>query len=401
MKTKQIQCYGCSLLCDDIYIEQDKGEVKTTINSCFRGNRFIRNYLSESRIQQPIHKQMGLEMFLSSEEATNLLKKEISESNSITFYGLGTIGYQEQVQVLTTIKSLLKAGKKVAIHDLESIMDNYLVSTRTTVGQAINNADLFIFWEVDPTHSHPKLFGKLIFSRGIYRLSGKEMKKFILIQKNESDLTRLKDILIDNSEQSSSQLVNGFLDLLAGKPLENITIGTLSVDNLRELKSFLQATEYGIILCSTPIKDQIQLDDLSQLIQKLNENVKGRFAFLPVTPKSNDCGLFNALTKIIGTQFDSLMPNNNPSNLAIVFGGEYLRDEFNPHNFEYPEKRMILFDNFKSPISNKAVITVPFAIPGIECNDTAVRMDGINVNLIKWNSPSEEIKTIRHIFKNL
>ncbi len=401
LKTKQVQCFGCSLLCDDIYIERENGEVKTTINSCFRGNSFIRNYLSEIRIQQPIQKQMGLEMFLDIEGATNLLKKEISELNSIRFYGLGAVGYQDQIQILTTIKSLLNIGKNVTVHNLETLMDNYRISARTTIGQAINNADLFIFWNIDPTHSHPKLFGKLIFSRGMYRLSGKEMKKFILIQKTESYLTRLKDILIDISEQSNSQLVNGFLELLADKPLEKLSIGTLSVDNLRELKSFLQATEYGIILGISPITDHIQIDEISHLIQKLNENVKGRFAFLPVTPKSNDGGLFNALTKIIGNQLDSLKPIDEPSDLAVVFGGEYLRDEFNPHTFEYPEKKIILFDNFKSPISNKAVITIPFAIPGIECNDTAVRMDGINVDLIKWSPPSEEIKTIRHIFQKL
>ncbi|MBN2155742.1 MAG: hypothetical protein JW776_06845 [Candidatus Lokiarchaeota archaeon] len=403
MRTKKIQCYGCALLCDDVYIKLTKdGVVENTINSCFRGNGFIKNYLSESRLQQAVQKQSGLEILLSHEEVVSNLKEELLKASSIKFYGLGAISYQDQLQVLNVARKLYEEKKTIQIDKISENNDVLLSPSLTGIGQGINNADVFIFWNVDPTHSHPKLFGKLLFSRGMFRLSGKEMKKFILIQKQESDLTRLKDILIDNSTQSSSQLVTGLIHLLEGKSLDEISIGNLSKDNLRELKTFLQATEYGIIICNTPIQDHISITDLNLLMEKLNTYVKGRFSLLALPSMSNDFGLTSALFMTFGEEIASISPKSqDPADLAIIFGGEYLRDEFNPPQINFPEKKVILFDNFKSSFSSKASVTIPYSIPGIEANGTAIRLDGINLNLHKWNDPPGEVKSISEIFQSL
>jgi len=402
MKSKQIQCFGCSVLCDDIYVEfEDDGSLKTTINSCFRGNSFIKSYLSENRLSQSVQKQMGLEMFLGNDETISFLEKEISEANSINFYGMGTISYQDQLQVLLKIKEIIDKKKTVSIDGLNNSSEFLLLPSLSTIGQGINNVDVFIFWNTDPTHSHPKLFGKLLFSRGMFRLSGKEMKKFILIQKEDSDLTRLKDILLDISNQNSSQFIKEFEKLLDGKPLEEVSLGNLSIENLRTLKTFLQATEYGLIVGATPLSDQISISEFSDFLQKLNSFVKGRFAYMPLTSLTNEIGLYSEVTKIFGKDDKIFQSKLKPADLAIVFGGEYLRDEYNPKEFEYPEKKVILFDNFKSNYSKNAIITIPYAIPGIECDGCATRLDGINVDLLKWNFPEEDVKTIKEIFDRI
>ncbi len=402
MNSKQVQCFGCSVLCDDIYIEfEDDGSLKNTVNSCFRGNNFIKNYVSENRLTQPVQKQMGLEMFLGEDEAISFLEREITEAKSIKFYGMGAISYQDQLKVSMIIKKIIEKKKAVSIDGIETISELLLIPSLSTIGQGVNNADVFIFWNSDPTHSHPKLFGKLLFSRGMFRLSGKEMKKFILLQNEDSDLTRLKDILIDISNQNSSQFVKEFEKLLDGKPLEQISLGNLSIENLRTLKTFLQATEYGLIMGSTPFSEQVSISEFSQLLQKLNSFVKGRFAFLPLTSLTNEIGLFSAVTKVFGKDDRIFQSSSEPADLAIVFGGEHFRDEFNPKEFEYPEKKIILFDNFKSNYSKNAIITIPYAIPGIECNGCATRMDGINVDLLKWINPKEYVKPIREIFDQI
>jgi formylmethanofuran dehydrogenase subunit B len=402
MKSIQMQCFGCSILCDDIYVEFDEnGDLKSTINSCFRGNSFIRNYLSENRIQNPIQKQMGLEIFLGSDESVVCLQEEISKANSIKFYGIGALSYQDQIQVLTTIRQLREKKKKVSIHGLNKIREIYELSFRTTIGQGVNNADVFIFWDADPTHSHPKLFGKLLFSRGMFRLSGKEMKKLILIQKKDSDLTRLKDILIDSSEQPYSELIIEFLKLLDGTPVEKIKLGNLSIENIRTLKVFLEATEYGILVFETDNTKHIPMSEFNKLLRKLNQFVKGRFMCMFLSLRSNDIGLLSASTKIFGKNFQSFSSEDTSDDLAIVFGGEYIRDEFHPHSLEYPEKKLILFDNFKSPLSKNAYITIPYAIPGIESEGIAIRMDGVNIDLHSWSKPKEDVKTIREIFSKI
>jgi len=402
MNTRQIQCFGCSLLCDDLYIEFDtNGILHTIVNSCFRGTRFIKNYLSDQRIRQSIQKQMGLDMLLSTEEAISILEQELLKAQSIKFYGIGAISYQDQLAVMQKIVELKKKNKTVYVDGIKEIFD-FFILFQTTIGQAINNADLFLFWECDPTHSHPKLFGKLLFSRGMFRLSGKEMKKLIIVQKQDSDLTRLKDILIDRSSQTTSQIIKNFINLLENKSLDTITIGNLSRDNLRELKAFLEATEYGVLVCNTPLGDYFQPDELNRYLARLNASGKGRFVFLPLTPTSNYFGMYAAYTKIVGNYSESVTPlKDGYADLAIIFGGEYLRDEFSRHPLEIPEKKVILFDNLKSNYSNHARITIPYAIPGIECDGTAIRMDNVNVDLSLWNSPNENIYTIQKIFNKI
>jgi formylmethanofuran dehydrogenase subunit B len=389
-------------MCDDVYVEiEDTDVLKNTINFCFRGNNFIKNYMSENRLKQPIQKQMGLDMYLDANEVKSLLEKEISNANSIKFYGMGAISYQDQMHVLAKVHDMIKKGKNVSIEGINHNLELISPIIQSTLGQGINNADVFIFWNTDPTQSHPKLFGKLLFSRGMFRLSGKEMKKFIVVQKEDSDLTRLKDILIDFSQQTSSQLINEFKKLMDNKPLDTISLGNLSIENLRTLKTYLEATEYGLIVCDTPISNKMEVSELNELLQSLNSFVKGRFAFMPLTFYPNEFGLYAAVSKIFGEDLKNITESSDPADLAIIFGGEYLRDENIARELIYAEKKTILFDNFKSNYSKKAIITIPFSIPGIECDGTAIRTDGVDVDLIQWKSPEDEVKSIIEIFDSL
>ncbi len=402
MTIKQIQCYGCSILCDDIFIDlKSDGVLQSTINSCFRGNAFIKNYFSENRLQKPTQTQMGLEIFLDMEETTSFIKKELTSAKSIKFYGLGALSYQDQLSVFLKIKELKKKNKQISISGLKPLQEILSIPIQSTIGEGINNADVFLFLTTDSTHSHPKLFGKLLFSRGMFRLSGKEMKKFILVQNQDSDLTRLSDILIDISQQNISQFVKEFEKLLDNVPLEQFSLGNLSVENLKTLRTYLTATEYGFIVCSIPISDHLPLEEFSILMQKLNSFVKVRFVFIPLTTETNEGGVLSSLSAVFGREAFGLDSNQSETDLAIVFGGEYLRDEYKPKEIEFREKNIILFDNFKSIYSKNAKITIPFAIPGIECNGTAIRMDGVNVDLKKCTNPPDEIKTVKEIFSNL
>jgi formylmethanofuran dehydrogenase subunit B len=227
------------------------------------------------------------------------------------------------------------------------------------------------------------------------------MRKFIVIQKEDSDLTRLKDILIDFSQQDSSQLINEFKKLMDDQSLETISLGKLSIENLRTLKTFLKATEYGLLVCDTPINNHFKISELNDLLQHLNSFVKGRFAFLPLTYYPNELGLYSAASKILGSDLKSVTESSDTADLAIIFGGEYLRDEYISEEIKFPEKKAILFDNFKSNFSKKALITIPFSAPGIESDGIAIRTDGINVNLHQWKSPEEEVKSIMEIFESL
>ncbi len=409
--SKKIICFGCSLLCDDVYIELDADEkLNKTINSCFRGNSFLKNAVSESRFQSSFQKDMGLYMNLSIDESLDFVKEEIEKASSIKFYGIGSLSYSSQLAVMDYIKKLTQSGKNVKVENCGNIIQitNKLGLNLSSLGQAINNGDVFIFWNTDPTHSHPKLVGKLLFTRGYFRSSGKEVKKLILIEEKESDLTRLKDINISDLDIEPAQIVESIGNLLASESVKGKNFLNLDELNLTKLKDYIGSTEYGLLITTVPydIEDSNEwLSHVGKFLKLLNQHSHGRFSLLPLTQNINDVGFsFSVLSVFTPDEINHLFTrekNSEGSDLAIIFGGEYLHDEYKIKEFEYPEKRLILFDNFKSNVSKRAKITIPYAIPGIEVEDIAFRFDGINIDLKKWTNPPSDVSSAEAFFKRL
>ena len=403
---KRIVCYGCSLLCDDVYIDYNEKKQIFTVNGCFRGDSFLKRYNSENRLHYGIQKDMGLFMNVSASESSVFLTEKVNESQSIKFYGIGTLSYDSQISVMNFAHRLMKQGKLVKFENcanLIQIITKFGLNT-SSIGQAINNADVFIFWKTDPTHSHPKLVGKLLFTRGLLRSSGKEVKKLILIEAEESDLTRLKDIKIDDKNYNPSDIVSDLKVLMASDDVSVVKIDDLDKLNKENLKEYIKATEFGFIVTMVPFdRDESHrwFEIISELLNLLNNHALGRFSLLPLTLMPNEMGQSMAALSIFSAdQIQRLITQDGfeNSDLAIVFGGEYLRDEYKIKDFEYPERTVILFDNFKSDISKRAKITIPYAVPGIEFEDLAIRFDGLNLKLIKWLDPPEEVWTINKIF---
>ncbi|MHA1729830.1 MAG: hypothetical protein ACTSWY_14035 [Promethearchaeota archaeon] len=405
---KKITCFGCSLLCDDIYVELDSDEnLIRTVNSCFRGTNFLKSYKTDLRFKTSIQKNMGLFMNIPMDESLEIFNKEIKNASNITFYGMGAISYNSQIAVMRFIKRLLENGKTVNIKNFSNLirLTTKYGLTLTSIGQAINNADIFIFWKTDATHSHPKLTGKLLFSRGFFRSTGKEVKKFILIENKESDLTRLKDLNIDDSGITPVMLTENISKLLDPKNDGVVKFEGMNDLNTNYFKNYLLSTEYGVLITTVPFEQKKSDEWLSQignLLKILNKKVNGRFSLLPLTVTSNELGQsMAALSEFSADEIKQLINPTDSSidpDLAIIFGGEYLRDEYKIEDYEYPEKRIILFDNFKSNLSKRAKVTIPYAIPGIECESNVVRFDGVNINVEKWSDPPKNVRTIEKIF---
>ncbi|MHA1339429.1 MAG: hypothetical protein ACTSRZ_04795 [Promethearchaeota archaeon] len=409
-----ITCYGCSVLCDDIYVELDNSNsIIKTINSCFKGNDFLHLISDERRFSSPVQKQMGLTLNLSMDEAVETLQSMIDQAKSISFYGLGSISYNDQLIILKYIKELLKKGKKIILKNCSNLI--YHSSKKglflTTIGQAANNADVFVYWNTDPTHSHPKLTAKILFSRGRFRSTGKEVKKLILIESEESDLTHLADvrILLKNKPESIQHFLNELEKLLTKDSIDLSSLKNFGIDEpvAKNLKKYLSA-EYGIFVTTAPLNRNLSAEKLN-FVKKfqdvLNLNARGKFMILLLSEMPNEIGLSHAvLTMFQADEIEKMMnlsQSNIPSDLGLVFGGEYLRDEYIKDRFEYPESNKILFDNYPSNYDKLFKFKIPYAIPGIEHEDIAFRLDGISVKLKKWSEPPEEVWPISKIFKKL
>ncbi|MHA1820266.1 MAG: hypothetical protein ACTSU2_10945 [Promethearchaeota archaeon] len=409
---KRVVCFGCSLLCDDVYVElKDNGDLIRTVNSCFRGTKFLREYKQDLRITAAFQKSMGLMMNLDPKEVLDYLEEQIGAANSIKLYGIGALGFNDQVAVFKFIKLLLEKGKNVTVESCGNVLRliTELGIPVTTIGQGINIGDVFLAINADPTHTHPKITSKLVFSRGYFRSAGKEIKRLVIIQEGDNDLEKSADLTIKNAGQSYEELFKNIVTMIEKNTTDGVKIGDINELNIQDFKRFLEETEYGLLITTIPessVEARDWLLKIKYLIDMLNKYTKGQYALIPLTLESNEMNLsIAALSTLNSDEIEKIQEtedaNKTPKDIAIVFGGEYLRDEYKTKEYVYPEKKIILFDNFKSPTSKRAKITIPYSMPGIEKEDYAIRLDSVSVGLKKWSEPPIDVWPIEKMFAEL
>ena len=59
-----------------------------------------------------------------------------------------------------------------------------------TLGEAINKGDVFVFWNANPLETHLRLLSKVIYSRGFFRITGYEVKKYVVVHPSDPDKFR-------------------------------------------------------------------------------------------------------------------------------------------------------------------------------------------------------------------
>ena len=137
MSGKRVKCTGCSLLCDDIIIKSNGLYIDEVYGACLKGKERFDQITSKNRILSPLIRKNG-----------DLVK--IASNSSIC-----------QGKVLNTSK---QTGM-----------------TLTTISEVINKTDLLIFWGANVAESIPRLLNKALFSRGKFRMTGREIKTIIII----------------------------------------------------------------------------------------------------------------------------------------------------------------------------------------------------------------------------
>ena len=181
MASKRIECTGCSLLCDDIIIKTDGLYIDEIIGACLKGKEKFDQVTSKNRILSPfVRKNSELEK-ISHSKALEEAIKIIKNSSKPLLYGFSTVSCQAQLKGIELAKitnglidsnSIICQGKVLNAAKQTGM-------TLTTISEVINKADLLIFWGANVAESIPRLLNKTVFSRGKFRMTGREIKTVI------------------------------------------------------------------------------------------------------------------------------------------------------------------------------------------------------------------------------
>ncbi|TFF88720.1 MAG: hypothetical protein EU548_08495, partial [Promethearchaeota archaeon] len=180
---EKVVCTGCSLLCDDILIKNSETSFDEIIGACLKGKERFESAFSERRLLEPYVRIGGQLKKVSYKEALEKAIELLKESSKPLLYGFSTTNCETQ-------KNSIKLAKKLNgfIDSNSSICQGKVLNkaakkgiTLTSITEVINKADFILFWGFNAAESIPRLLNKILFSRGKFRMTGREIKTFSII----------------------------------------------------------------------------------------------------------------------------------------------------------------------------------------------------------------------------
>jgi formylmethanofuran dehydrogenase subunit B len=427
MTSKRIECTGCSLLCDDIIIKTDGLYIDETIGACLKGKEKFDQVTSRNRILTPLKRKSGtLEKISYStalQEAVNILKK----SSNPLLYGFSTVSCQAQLKGIELARltngfidsnsiicqgKVLNAAKKTGM-------------TLTTISEVINKADLLIFWGANVAESIPRLLNKTLFSRGKFRMTGREIKTVIIIDPVKTasfGVMGVRDIALRIKPGEDIRLVQALKEeCCTPNTIPSEGVAGLDSDDLRRLLIQLTNAENGVIfigqgIVGSSMKSNI-IQELLDLVQMINiKQQKGRMSVMMLGGHYNMAGFDQVALSVSGRNHSLQFSNNELVDSSDTIITKIKNDDFDcsiivgtdpishlPWGLsqKLASKPLIVIDNKKTATSSIADLIIPSAITGIEAGGLVYRLDLVPIELKQYLKPPSNIISDEEILSQL
>jgi formylmethanofuran dehydrogenase subunit B len=287
--------------------------------------------------------------------------------------------------------------------------------TLTTIAEMINNVDTLILWGLNAAESIPRLLNKILFSRGKFRMTGREIKTLIIIDPVKTasfGVMGARDLALFIEPNKDLELIRVLKDECCNEDsIPSEGVAGLDKNDLKRMLQNLQGAENAVVLLGQGILtsqgSETTIKELIELIEMINLNQeKGRISLVMVGGHYNMAGFDHIALSETGRnqhlQFSSNMIakskdtiiskiKNEDFDSAIIVGTDPISHLPHQLSVKLASKPIILIDNRKSGVSQIADVVLPTAITGIECNGLAYRLDQVPVELKKIINPPSNI----------
>jgi len=427
---KRVPCSGCSLLCDDIIVRSDGLFIDEVIGACLKGKERFDQLTSNNRILSPLIKKNGVIEKCSWEEALEKAIEIIKNSSKPLLYGFSNTTCEAQLKGIELAKAIdgfidsnasICQGKVLEVAKTTGI-------TLTTVAELINKADLIVLWGANAAESIPRLLNKILFSRGKFRMTGREIRTLIIIDPVKTasfNVMGVRDLALQIQPNKDLELIRVLKEecCVAGS-ITSEGVAGLDKDDLKRLLLHLSETENGVIITGQgllrPQSGANIIEELLELIQMVNtKQEKGRISLIMMGGHFNMAGFDQVALSLYGKngglQFKNHQLSDNDENIdskiynedfdcSIIVGTDPISHLPRSLSQKLAKKPIIVVDNKNSATTYIADIVLPSAITGIEVAGTAYRLDQIPIELktilkAPNNIPSDEEILVKIIDK--
>ncbi|MFX1419341.1 MAG: formylmethanofuran dehydrogenase subunit B [Promethearchaeota archaeon] len=427
MVNKRFTCSGCSLLCDDIIIKSDGLYIDEALGACLKGKERFDQLTSENRITTPLIKKNGKLEKVSFKEALDKAIDIIKNSNNPLLYGFSTVNCEAQLKGIELAKaingfidsnSVICQGKVLNTSKETGI-------TLTTITEIINKADLLILWGANAAESIPRLLNKVLFSRGKFRMTGREIKTLIVIDPVKTasfGVMGVRDVALRVEKGKDIDLIRTLKEeCCKADSIPDKGVAGIDKDDLKRLLLHLTGAENGVIFIGQgllrPQFGEEVIKELLELVQLINvKQQKGRMSIIMLGGHYNMAGFDHVALSNFGKN-NSLQFSNNilvdtnetviskiekeDFDCSIIVGTDPISHLPSKLSKNLSVKPLILIDNKQSATSYLADIILPSAITGIECGGLVYRIDHVPIELKKILNPPSGVHTDEEILNKL
>ena len=242
---KDVPCPFCSLICDDLVIQNKEGKLTVKENCCAKAKAHFAQPLPDVK---PTLKGKSC----SIDEALEAADKILKQSSQPLIAGLGTdIGGMRSVMHLADnigatidhMHSDVAIRNTLVLQDLGWIM--------TTMSEIKNRADFIIFAGTDASN-YARFFERIIWNKDLLFSSAKKRKLVYIgdklnTSKGKSPEGKLPTVLKCEQEEIN-EIISVLHAIIAGNKIQPPKIAGISLAILQKLAKQMEEAKYGVIV---------------------------------------------------------------------------------------------------------------------------------------------------------
>lgn len=393
MENDYYVCTGCALLCDDIGVEVEDDKLTRVHAACRKGVAFMKGC---SHPMEATVNGERTDLDSAIKEAANILMN--AEKPLIFGHANSSCGAQEKaIELARKTNGCIDDTSSFCQGPLiEAIMEGKLKTC--TLDDVRHKADVIIFWGSDPASAHPRHMSRYsYFPRGKERQRGwEEDRTAITIDVRKSDTAEIcgKNGLYQIPVKGDAEFMDALVSALSSKVPK--TSYDFDKKRILELANILKKAKFGVIFAGLGMVYSLEDNEpLYRLIDKLNS--VSDFHVIPMSGHYNMVGfnrnLFEETGYINRVKFDGAEVLHGPEysvvealrkkevDAALVIGADPLSSLPRSIVRHLEEIPLIVIDPCQTLTSTKADVTIPCGLVGVESGGTAVRMDGVEIEL--------------------
>jgi formylmethanofuran dehydrogenase subunit B len=408
-------CPFCGCLCDDIRIEVENGKVVKNDNGCAISKAKYLNH-HDDRIESPTVKKSSV----SLDEAIDKAVEILASAKRPLIYGLSSTendAHREAYKIAETIGGVVDNTSSVC-HGPTILGVQESGEAAGSLAEVKNRADTIIYWGSNPQFAHPRHLSRYVRVEGEYIKDTKADRKIWVFDIRKTISAGVADEFVKLAPGGDLEFIGALRAAVRGHPLDVEEVGGVSMARIAEIAEALKGAKYGILffgLGLTQSKGRHRnIDAAIRLVQDLNSYTKwnmmpmrGHFNVAGANKTSTwqtgypfavdyargypryQPGEYTAVDMLVNKEADAML------NIAADPAAHFPRAAIK-HMSTIP---VINIDPKRNMTSLMAEVNIPVALSGIECDGSAVRMDGLPLYLKKVVEPPEGVLPDRDVLK--